>query len=71
MEDNPTFHRIAGLQAARRRGKKLGRPRALSEEQVAHARREISADRETIGGMAQILGVDRNTLARALATVKL
>ena len=57
---------IAGLQAARRRGKKLGRPRALSEEQVAHARREIAADRETIGGMAQILGVDRNTLSRAL-----
>ncbi len=57
---------IAGLQAAKRRGKKLGRPKALSPEQVAHARREIEAARETIGGMATILGVDRNTLARAL-----
>jgi DNA invertase Pin-like site-specific DNA recombinase len=58
---------IAGLQAAKRRGKKLGRPKALSPEQVAHAKREIEAARETIGGMATILGVDRNTLARALA----
>lgn len=34
---------VAGLQAARRRGKRLGRPPALSTEQVAHARREMSA----------------------------
>jgi DNA invertase Pin-like site-specific DNA recombinase len=57
---------IAGLQVARRRGKKLGRPKALSPEQVALAKRKIDAARETIGGMAAILGVDRNTLARAL-----
>ena len=57
---------VAGLQAARRRGKRLGRPPALSPEQVAHAKREIDAERETVGGMASILGVDRNTLSRAL-----
>ena len=33
-----------GLEAARRRGKKLGRPRKLSTEQVADARRKLEAD---------------------------
>jgi len=56
----------AGLQAARKRHKRLGRPPALSETQIALARREIDAQRETIGGMASILEVDRNTLSRAL-----
>lgn len=57
---------VAGIQAARRRGKRHGRPPALSPEQVANAKREIDAERETVGGMASILGVDRNTLSRAL-----
>lgn len=60
---------VAGVQAARRRGKRLGRPPALSPEQVAHAKRETEANRETVDGMASILGVDRNTLARSLLTV--
>lgn len=55
----------AGLEAARRRGKRLGRPPALTREQTAHARREVDAGRETMGGMAEILGVDRGTLRRA------
>ncbi|WP_300382027.1 recombinase family protein [Henriciella sp.] len=56
----------AGLRAARKRGKRLGRPPALTAEQVTHARREIDSGRETIGGMASLFDVDRNTLARAL-----
>jgi len=59
-----------GLQAARARGQKLGRPAKLSRQQVAHARREIDADRETLGGMATILGVDRGTLRRALTKLR-
>jgi len=57
----------AGLQAARKRHKRLGRPPALSDTQIALARREIAAERETIGSMASILEVDRNTLSRALS----
>lgn len=56
----------AGMKASRRRGKHLGRPPALSEEQLILAKREIDAKRETIGGMASVLEVDRNTLSRAL-----
>lgn len=56
-----------GLEAARARGQTLGRPRKLNPQQVDHAKREIAAGRETLGGMSQILGVDRGTLRRALS----
>ena len=55
----------AGMAAAKRRGKHVGRPPALSSEQIAHARASI-ANGETIGGMAEILKVNRKTLSRAL-----
>ena len=56
----------AGMAAARRRGKHIGRPAALSREQVAHAKRAISGG-ETLSGMASVLGVHRNTLKRAIS----
>lgn len=56
----------AGLLAAKRRGKRLGRPLALTDAQVAHAKNVIEAKRETISGMAEILGVNRSTLQRAI-----
>jgi len=56
----------AGMQAARRRGKHLGRPRKLTREQVAHAARMVRDGTETISGMAALSGVDRVTLHRAL-----
>jgi DNA invertase Pin-like site-specific DNA recombinase len=56
----------AGMKAAKRRGKHLGRPPALTEEQITHARKVIKSDGETISGMASVLGVGRNTLSRAL-----
>ncbi len=55
----------AWIDAARRRGKHIGRPLALSQEQVSHARKPIESG-ETIGGMAAVLGVTRNTLRTAL-----
>ena len=55
-----------GLQAAKRRGKTLGRPKKLSPDQISLARREIDAGHETLSGMAEILGVDRKTLRRNL-----
>lgn len=59
---------VAGMSAARQRGKHIGRPPALSPEQVAHAKVAIEKGRETIGGMASILGVHRNTLRTAIKT---
>ncbi|PLU25722.1 recombinase family protein [Sinorhizobium medicae] len=55
-----------GMKAAKRRGKHVGRPPALSAEQVAFAKRTLAAGEETISGLASILGVDRSTLRRSL-----
>jgi len=57
----------AGLRAARKRGKRLGRPPVLSQAQIAHAKTAIETKRETVSGMAEILGVNRSTLQRALS----
>lgn len=54
----------AGLEAAKKRGKKLGRPFTLSEQQIKHARDMISSGKVTISEMAEILGVHRSTLHR-------
>ena len=56
----------AGMTAAKRRGKHVGRPRKLTAEQVAHAREVIDAGLQTPAGMAALLGVDHTTLWRAM-----
>ena len=55
-----------GIEAARRRGVKFGRPKALSVEQVKTARRLIDRKEESVSSMARQFGVDRGTLRRAL-----
>jgi DNA invertase Pin-like site-specific DNA recombinase len=57
----------AGMQAARRRGKHIGRPHKLSREQISHAAQMVQEGRETVSGMAGLLNVDRTTLYRALS----
>ena len=57
----------AGLRAAKKRGKRLGRPPALSTAQITHAKTVIETKRETVSGMAEILGVNRSTLQRAMS----
>lgn len=57
----------AALEAAKRRGVKLGRKRKLTSADVDHARRMIASGEETVAGMARILKVGRNTLGRALS----
>ena len=55
----------AGLDAAKKRGMRLGRPKALTTAQIKHARKLIEAgERPTT--VAATLGVDRSTLYRAL-----
>lgn len=56
----------AGMRAAKKRGKHLGRPTKLSREQISHAAGMIREERETVSGMAGLLKVDRTTLHRAL-----
>ena len=55
-----------GMKAAKRRGKHVGRPRSLTSEQMAFAKRTLDAGEETLSGLASILGVDRSTLRRSL-----
>jgi DNA invertase Pin-like site-specific DNA recombinase len=56
----------AGMAAARRRGRHLGRPPALTGVQIDHARQQIAQGETTLAGMAAVLRVDPSTLRRAL-----
>ena len=56
----------AGIAAAKKRGKHVGRPRKLSPEQIRHARETIEGGLQTPAGMAALLGVDHTTLWRAM-----
>ena len=56
---------VSGLDAARRRGKKLGRPRVMDATQVARARRLKSAGR-SVRYIAEMLDVSPATAHRAV-----
>lgn len=56
----------AGLEAARARGRKGGRPRKLDTRKLALARSMLSDPNNTVTEIARTLGVDRTTLYRAL-----
>ena len=56
----------AGMAAAKKRGKHVGRPRKLTPEQAAHAREVIDGGLQTPAGMAGLLGVDHSTLWRSM-----
>jgi DNA invertase Pin-like site-specific DNA recombinase len=57
---------VAGMQAAKRRGHHVGRPRKLTAHKLDHARQLIAEGRETKAGAAALLGVGVATLRRAL-----
>jgi len=59
----------AGLEAARWRGKKLGRPRLLTVKHVARARRLLDAG-ETRDAVARRFGVSLSTLCLAISRDK-
>ena len=56
----------AGMAAAKRRGKHVGRPRKLTHAQISHAADQIAQKKETVSGMAEAFGVASLTLSRAL-----
>ena len=51
-----------GLDAARARGARLGRPPALDAEQIAQARQLLTHPENSIASIARLLGVSRATL---------
>jgi len=51
-----------GLAAARARGQRLGRPPALTPEQVRHARELLTNPDNTVASIARLLGVSRATV---------
>ena len=55
----------AGMRAARRRGRHVGRPKRLTPDQLDHARALIASGKGK-GIVAALLGVDVSTLRRAL-----
>jgi hypothetical protein len=48
-----------------RRGKHIGRPRKLTEQQLAHARELIDSGEQTRASVAALFKVDVATLRRA------
>jgi DNA invertase Pin-like site-specific DNA recombinase len=59
----------AGLEAARRRGRKLGRPRALSESQFQRLKRMAAAGQST-RHIAQVLGIGKSIVAREVQALQ-
>lgn len=59
----------AGMQAAKRRGKRMGRPPALSDTQVRHLESLINSGKSQREA-AELLGVSPNTVWRAVQNIK-
>jgi DNA invertase Pin-like site-specific DNA recombinase len=60
---------VAGMAAAKRRGKHLGRPVALDGEKLARLRRLHTAGHSQ-RAIASLLGVGKGSVARALAQLR-
>jgi len=57
----------AGMMAAKKRGKHVGRPYALSLDKITYIRKKLDTDpRASISSIAQELGVCAHTVSRAL-----
>lgn len=57
----------AGIKAAKKRGVRFGRPPALTAEQIAHAAQLVDDGGKSVAEAADLLGVHRATLHRALS----
>ncbi len=56
----------AGIEAAKRRGKHLGRPKALTAEQEARVRR-LRASGHSLRSIAETVGVSKSSVARVVS----
>jgi len=61
---------LEGLDAARARGQRLGRPPAMTPEQVRHARALLAQPDASIASIARLLGVSRSTLYKYVPELK-
>ncbi|MCL4677753.1 MAG: recombinase family protein [Alphaproteobacteria bacterium] len=60
----------AGMEAARKRGKRVGRPHKLTAKQVARAAERLAADPGlSLAGLAKELKVSPRTLSRAISAL--
>ncbi len=59
-----------GLAAARARGARLGRPPAMTPEQIRHARDLLTRPENTVASIANLLDVSRNTIYKYLPELK-
>ncbi|MFF3324986.1 recombinase family protein [Streptomyces sp. NPDC002889] len=59
-----------GLAAARARGQRLGRPPAMTEEQILHARSMLANPEASIASIAKLLGISRTTLYKYVPELK-
>lgn len=59
-----------GLAAARARGERIGRPPAMNEEQIRHARSMLANPEASIASIAKLLGVSRTTLYKYVPELK-
>jgi DNA invertase Pin-like site-specific DNA recombinase len=59
----------AGLEAAKRRGRKLGRPRALSESQFLRLKR-MAATGQSTRHIAQVLGIGKSIVGREIQALQ-
>lgn len=57
---------MAGLEAAKRRGRRGGRPRRMDDEKIAAAMMLLNQPNATVSGAARAIGVPRSTLADTL-----
>lgn len=57
---------VAGLSAARARGRKGGRPRVMTDQKLALARQMYDSREHTVSSIAALLGVSRASLYRHL-----
>jgi DNA invertase Pin-like site-specific DNA recombinase len=58
-----------GLDAARTRGARLGRPPAMTAEQIRHARDLLTRPDNTVSSIARLLGVSRATIYKYVPVV--
>jgi len=58
-----------GLDAARTRGVRLGRPPAMTAEQIRHARDLLTRPDNTVSSIARLLGVSRATIYKYVPDV--
>ncbi|MEO1324431.1 MAG: recombinase family protein [Pseudomonadota bacterium] len=72
------FHRdiiventVEGLEAARRQGAKLGRPKLLDAEAILLAHQKITQEGVPVGEAAKRLGVSESTMRRAIKRLDL